>query len=146
MLAEDVTARLEATVPDLAGRIEGAVSLAQLIKSGALPPVTPAAHVLLMGSRGGAPSACTGLFVQPVECLVGVVLTVRSYDRTGQGAVDPVEALAADVIDALAGWSPDEHAASPFRLVRSGVVSMEGGAVVFQIEFALSTHLRIIPT
>ena len=145
MLADDVRARLEDRVPDLAGRIEGAASLAALIKANALPPVTPAAHVVMMGSRGGQPSRATGLFLQPVECMVGVILTVRSYDRVGERAAEPAEALGEQIVQALAGWTPDEDAAEPFRLLRSGVVSMEGGAVVFQIDFAISTQLRISP-
>ncbi len=49
-----VIARLEASVADLVGRIEGAAELADLMQNNRLPQVTPAAHVIPMGCVGGS--------------------------------------------------------------------------------------------
>lgn len=140
----DIIERLILRVPDLGGRVEGAAQFAALMKSNALPQVTPAAHVLPLGLQGGQAQAATALFTQAVEEMVGVVLTLRSHDQTGARALEAVDVLIRDIVAALLGWGPDD-AIGVFRLVRSGLVSMSAGTLVYQIDFAISDQLRIIP-
>lgn len=143
-MLQEVIARLEASVPALVGRTEGAMQFADLMKRNALPQATPAAFVLPLGLIGGAADAATGAFTQMVDQAVGVVLVIRSFDRTGARAADPLEALIADVLAALLGWGPDT-AVGVLRLARGGIISMASGAVVYQLDFALADQLRVIP-
>lgn len=142
MLVRPVMDRLDGAVPDLSGRIEGAASLTALVKANALPPVTPAAHVVPLGLRGHEPAAVSGLYRQVVDESVSVLLTVRSYDRVGDAGLDPVDALVPQIIAALCGWQAD-GTLGPLRLVRGGVASLTAGALVYQLDFSAPTQLRI---
>lgn len=137
-----VITRLGDQVTDLAGRIQGAAEFSAIMKSNALPQVTPAAFVLPLGLQGGKADAATGEFTQSLDRMVGVVLVLRNTDRVGSKAVDPLDALVSGVIDAIAGWDPD-NAIGVFRLVRGSIVSMAAGTIVFQLDFALPDQLRI---
>lgn len=142
MLVRDIIARLEKRVPDLSGRIEGAAAFAALLKQGALPQQTPAAHVVPAGLRGGAVSAVTGLTRQAVTETFSVVLTIRSHDRVGDGALEPLDALLPAIIAAIVGWQPPD-AIDVFALTRGAVVSMSAGTLVYQLDFSLPMQLRI---
>ena len=143
-MISDVIARLDTYVPDLSGRIEGAAQFAALMKSNALPQVTPAAHVLPLGLQGGQADASAGEFTQIYQEVIGVVLTLRSNERTGAKALPPLDQLIMEVISAIAGWGPDS-AIGVFRLVRGSILSMSAGTIVYQLDFSLSDQLRIIP-
>lgn len=136
--------RLAQTVPALAGRIEGAAAFADLMRQNALPQVTPAAFVIPLGLQGGGSEVMTGLYRQDVEEIVGVLLVLRSFSRTGDKALPELDLLIAAVLQAVAGQAPAE-ALGVIRLLRGSLVSMEGGTIVYQIEFALSDQLRITP-
>lgn len=136
--------RLAQTVPALAGRIEGAAAFADLMRQNALPQVTPAAFVIPLGLQGGGSEVMTGLYRQDVEEIVGVLLVLRSFSRTGDKALPELDLLIDAVLQAVAGQAPAE-ALGVIRLLRGSLVSMEGGTIVYQIEFALSDQLRITP-
>ncbi|WPY94678.1 hypothetical protein T8T21_00705 [Limimaricola variabilis] len=140
-LIPDIIARLKTGVPALRS-VEGASSLAAILKSKALPEVTPAAHVVPLGLRGGQVSAAAGAFVQGIDEMVGVVLTLRTYSRTGARAVPEIDELVDAVIRALAGWGPEE-AIGQLRLARGNLLSMETGTILYQVDFALSDQVRI---
>tara|TARA_R110002094_G_scaffold160396_6_gene145794 strand:- start:2824 stop:3255 length:432 start_codon:yes stop_codon:yes gene_type:complete len=142
-MIDDVIARLEASVPDLAYRVEGAANFAALMKSNALPQHGTAAHVLPLGLRGGNADASTGAFTQMVEEVVGIVLTVRTFSQTGDKALIELKPLIDAVVNAIAGWGP-EDAMGVFRLVRGSLVTMAAGTMVYQIDFSISDQLRIL--
>lgn len=136
--------RLTAFVPELTGRVEGAAAFAELQRQNALPQVTPAAFVIPLGLQGGAADAVAGLFRQEVQEIVGVMLTLRSFSRTGEQALPELDALVAKVVAAVAGYAPADAVGS-FRLLRGALVSMSAGTIVYQLEFSLSDQLRIAP-
>src|SRR5258707_688737 len=103
----DVVTRLNAQVPALAGRIEGAAQLAALVKEGALPNVTPAAFVLPLGLQGNPGDAVTGMFRQMIGDTIAVVLVISvAGDVTGAASQPEVDMLRDAVIAAVAGWAP----------------------------------------
>lgn len=139
-----VIARIVAGVPDLAGRVEAAADLAALMAANGLPQHQVAAHVLPLGLQGGAANAATGSFTQSVEEVVAVLLTFQTASRTGSRALERLREIIQAVIAAVAGWGPDE-AAGVFRLLRGGLLRFSGGTLVYQIDFAITDQLRIIP-
>lgn len=144
-LGGDVTTRLLAKVPDLGNRIGTAAQLADAMAKNRLPQVTPAAFVIPLGLRGGQSNAATGLFRQGLDRLVGVVLVIRSAgDLLGEKASEELEPLIEKTIEAIAGWEPGS-AIGVFRLGQGQLVSMNGGAVTYQLDFILDDQLRITP-
>lgn len=141
-LVAEVMARIGTQVPDLAGRVDGAIAFADLMRRNALPQQTPAAHVLPLGLQGGGAEVVTGLFRQDVAEVVGVLLTLRSFTQTGSGALPELGQLIRAVIDAIAGWGPDA-AIGVFRLRQGHLVNMSAGTIVYQLEFSISDQLRI---
>lgn len=141
-MIEAVISRLEERVPDLAGRTAGATELADLMKRNALPQQTPAAYVLPLGLTGGRESAAAGMYVQEISEAVGVVLTIRSHDRTGQKALATARTLIMAISSALAGWAPDDQT-GVFRLRQGRIVDMSAGTFVYQIDFSITDQLRI---
>lgn len=135
--------RLKTQVPEFSGRIEGAGEFAALMRQNALPQVTPAAHVLPLGLRGGQGQAAAGAFRQEVEEVVAVLITLRAHSRTGAEALPDLDALIRKVITAIAGWGPDD-AIGVFRLSRGQLVSMSAGTMLYQLDFALTDQLRIL--
>lgn len=145
MLIEDLIQRLKERVPDLSSRVEGALNLADLMAQNGLPQVTPAANVLSVGLQGGQPDAASGLFRQSFDEVFGVILTFRNNTPTGKKAFERVEEIKRAVIEAVAGWSP-EDAFGVFRLTRGTVINFSAGTLVYQIDFAIGDQLRIVPS
>ncbi len=139
----DIIARLNAAVPGLQGRIQGAGEFSALMKSNALPQVTPAAFVVPTGLMGSAGDAITGAFTQPIERMFGVIVVLRAADRTGARAIDPLDTLIDETLAAIVGWAPG-NAVGVFRLVRGNLVSLSAGTIVYQLDFALPDQLRIL--
>ncbi len=143
-MLDELIARISSRVPDLAGRTSAAADLAALMAANALPPAPVAAFVLPLALQGGHPAAATGLFVQEVEEVVAVLLVFRTAGSTGERALPRLREVIAGVAAALAGWAPDE-VPGVFRLVRGGMVRMSEGALVYQLDFAITDQLRITP-
>lgn len=142
MLA-DLQARIEARIPVLAGRIKGAADLAELSRAGAWPAASPAAHLVPLGLQGrGGAAAASGAFTQMVRELVGVVLTLRTFDRTAGDELPELEELIRQVLDAVAGWGPDD-AVGVFELARGSLLHNRDGRLVYQLDFAIDDQLRI---
>jgi hypothetical protein len=135
--------RLEAQVPTLAGRVNGAADFADLMKRNALPKATPAAHVIPLGLAGGAADASTGAFTQMFTETIGVMLTVRSYDRTGEKALGTIDTLIRSIVDAVAGWGPNDEI-GVFQLSCGNLVNMSAGTIVYQLDFSITDQLRIL--
>jgi hypothetical protein len=131
------------TLPVLTRHVHGAATLGELTKRGALVQSGAAAFVLPLGFRGGAADAATGLYRQPIERLVGVVLAIRNVgDATGDKAWIELEPLIWDVIQLLAGWGPDE-VFGVFTLARGELISIDAGTITYQLDFAIEDQLRI---
>jgi hypothetical protein len=144
-----VISRLKDMVPDLRS-VEGAVELAALMASKPQAGAGIVAHVIATGLRGSAADASAGAFVQEVEEIVAVILTISAPgDRKGAKAGDQLGAIVACVILALAGWAPDStwepegETVGVFRLARAAVQRMEPGLIVYAVEFAITDQLRI---
>lgn len=145
MLADHVIARLKAQVPALASRVEGAADLAAVMRTGGMPQVTPAAHVVPAGLTGGKTAPLTGMFRQQVGRLISVVLYFRSRDRRSSRGLDGVGGVIDDIVGAIVGWSPDPTSAGLFELRGCRLVSAAADALVYLIDFVLPDELRITP-
>ena len=75
-----------------------------------------------------------------------MVLVVRvAGDPLRAKAVASLVPLARATINAVAGWAPDD-AIGVFRLVQAELIGASGGALIFEIDFALDDQLRITTT
>jgi hypothetical protein len=144
-MLEAAATRIATRVPALAGRVRDAADFAALMRSNSLRDASFAAYVLPQGLRGGPVTAATGAFVQAVDAALAVVLVAPSADPRGARAFPGLAAARDAVIDALAGWRPPE-ASGPLRLVRGELITVGAGVLVYQIDLAAPTHLRIDPT
>jgi len=137
-------ARIEARVPALAGRVRGAAEFSALVASNDISAVRAGAYVLAMSLTGGAARAATGAFVQDVEEGLTVLLTQRAEEPTGGTGRDWIVTQRDALIAALAGWVP---AGSPgaMRLRRGQMLNVARGLLVYQLDFAVPTQLRIDP-
>lgn len=142
-LVADIKARIEAGVPALAGRLEEVADLAALIAAGVLPQRSPAGYVIPLGFNGREPADAAGLFIQSLDETVGVVLVVEAAgDPKAKRALATVDALDIAVRNAVCGYVP-AGAIGEFRAVRGRLVSVTAGTVIYQIDFAIQTQLRI---
>ncbi len=141
-MIEAVIAQLKAEVPFLQGRVEGALDLANLINTRKLSPYGTIAHVIPLTLRGGAPDAATGIFRQSFDKSISVLISIRTNDRNGKKALADLDPNLRAIIDAIAGWAPNDEV-GVFRLVSGRVVSMTHGAFIYQIDFAIQDQLRI---
>lgn len=144
MIAQ-IIARLKERAPGLSSRVEGAAAFSAMVQRGQLPQVTPAAHVIPVGLAGGAVGSAANAFTQMTVESIGVVLTLRSNDQSGGRGVEPIDALKNEVIAALVGWAPSDDTVGIFRLAAGRTLSVQGGAIVYQLDFAIEDQLRIIP-
>jgi len=144
-LIVDVKERLEIEVQDLAGKLDYVAELAALTNAGAPPQREVSAFVIPLGldDRGGSGASAAGLHTQIVGETVGVILCIKALgDAKARRALPTIDALTDAVIDALAGWGP-EDAVGVLMFVRGRLVSVTSGLVVYQLEFALTDQLRI---
>jgi hypothetical protein len=140
---DHVRARIEAQLPALAGNLGNAGDFAQLIERNQLPQYRHGGFVLPGRLAGGAARAMAGMFVQDLDETVSVVLVTRVQgDPSGGKALDEITPLVRAVIEAVCGWGPDD-APGVFTLVSGELVGSQGGALIFQLDFALSDQLRI---
>ena len=96
-----------------------------------------------LGFDGGRADAVTGMFRQDLTEVIGVVLIVQALgDPKALRAQATVDTLKIDIVNAVAGWRP-EDAIGVFEARRGRLVSVTEGAVIYQIEFGLNTQLRI---
>ncbi|MBL4751459.1 MAG: hypothetical protein JKX71_12915 [Amylibacter sp.] len=142
-MIDAITARLKAQVSVLEERVEGAASFANLMKSKALPTVTPAAHVIPLGLQGGAATSASGAFTQMFAETIGVILTFRTYGRTGEKALEDIGTVIRAVIEAICGWGPNDEI-GVFQLSRGNLVNMSAGTIVYQLDFSITDQLRIL--
>lgn len=152
MLADQVQARLEVMVGDLAGRWQTAADLGELVRTGQLPQAPVAGYVVPSGLRAtsGGESAA-GAFTQALEEVVAVVLVLRTAgDARGGKSLVRLTPLIMAVVVGLCGWMPNDSGdedllpIGDFRLSRGQLVSMNSGTLIYQLEFVAPLQLRIM--
>lgn len=142
---EDIITRLKERVDGLGGRVWGAAEFGTLTATGQLPQVTPAAHVLPTAGKGGSTSPRTGAYVQSIDRLYSVILTVKSGDASGARALTKIGELIDAIIVALAGW--DWGGRVGVMVFRGwSQVRASSGVFAYDISFSITDQLRIIPT
>lgn len=143
MLVEAVTDRLVEAIPELSGRISGALQLARLRQQNALPQVTPAAFVIPGTIEGGDVTSAAGAFIQSFREMIAVVLVVRTNDSpTAVRSGDALHPLIWAAITALVGRRL-EGAVGQMVLRQAFLVSLADGAAVYQIEFSQLNQMRL---
>ena len=143
MLLDEVKTRLALTMPDLAGRIEGAAEMAQMMAQGSLPTETPFAFVIPLALDGAQVIDATGVHMQATTETIGVVLIVEyAGDPSGAQALPDLVTLRDGVIQALAGWQP-QGAIDCFQLRRARLLDLKAATVFYQIDFSIPGILRV---
>ena len=143
-----VKARL-ADVAGIAGRIQPAATLSELIARGLGPQGGDSAFILPLGIRGGPEEAMAGLFKQDIAETLGVVLMIRAVgDASGAKSADRLVPIRNAVISRIVGWSPPSEwlageTVGCFRLSRGELISLSSSLLIYQIDFALTDQLRI---
>ena len=140
-MIDAVTARLNDQVADLRGKAETVAHLADLMRSGRLPE-NASAIVVPLGFKGGKPGSATGVFIQDLNEVIGVLLITSAHDKAGQKALKRIDPLIRDVVSTLAGWAP-EDVTGVFQVERGKLLSLHQGRMVFQIDFSITDQLRI---
>lgn len=153
MLVDAVTARIEA-IAGLAGCVEGALSLSEMLARKTLPQRRLTAFVIPSGLNGRAAQSSENAFLQEVDETIAVVLMLRTAnDATGSRAMPGLDTLVWEVIYRLAGWSPE---ASPdeetsgnepigvLELRRGRALNLSAGTVFYQLDFALQQQVRVV--
>lgn len=141
-MIEEVIIRLDAQVPDLSGKVDGAAAFSAMMKGGRGPHNMPAAFVLPLGLQGGRAEASSGFFTQLYAESVAVVLFLQATDPQAKRALDRLPSLIREVIRAIAGWAPADTA-GVFGLSRGALVGVQGGRLAYQIDFSIQDQLRI---
>lgn len=144
MLAE-VEARLEATVPEFAGRVQTALDFAKVQASGVAPSGGVTVYVLPASTQGIATSASglsAGLFRQAITRGVAVVTVLQSTDPLGARALDRIEGVLEDLKAAICGWAPEETT-GVFELGREQMAPTQKGLLAYVTEFRIADQLRI---
>lgn len=123
--------------------VDEAADLSALIGEGQLPQQSPAAFVLPLGFNGGDPDVVTGIYRQPFNPVVAVVLVIQAPgDVKARKALATIDQLEQDLCAKICGWAPAD-AIGVFRALRGRLVSVANGLVIYQLEFALQDQLRI---
>jgi len=142
---DEVRARIEAQVPDLAGQLGNAGQFSQLIDNNRLPQRAKGGFVLPGSLSGGQVTSATGLFVQNFNETVMVVLFARvAGDPLGESGLDEISPLVRAVIEGVVGWGPDD-APGVFALSQAELVGSKDGALIYEIHFTLHDQMRVTP-
>ena len=136
--------RLEAQVPDLAGKVKTAADFAELLKSNRAPSWPVAAFVVPNGISGRPADVASGYFSQPIVRGVSVSLWLKATDPRAHHAIGRVGALLDEIVAALCGWAPGDEP-GVFELARATVVPSDKGLLLYQIDFTIQDELRITP-
>lgn len=137
--------RLKDRVPDLGNRVAGAAEFAALAATGKRPQVMPAAHVVPTGIVGKPMQPQIGMYIQKVERLFSIILSVRAADASAARSLTPAADMIEAIIQALAGWGLGERI-GVMIFQRSTLVDAGQGALTYELSFSLSDQLRITPS
>lgn len=140
MLVDAVIDRLRET--RAVDRVDDAIALNALLTRAQLPAAGVSAFVVPGQIRGGSAQTGSGYHTQLVDETVTVFLALRDESGAGSRGKDRLTALLDAVIPSVAGWQAP-GAVDTFRLVLGRIVSFEKGVILYQIDFATQTLLRI---
>lgn len=141
-MLEAVQTRIEAQIPDLAGRVHDAADFTEMLKRGGAPTALPAAYVMPAAMIGRQPGGVTGLFIQEITESVSIVLVFGNTDPRASRAFKNLRPFIADVIAAIAGWTPGATV-GVFQLARGAVLGVGEGRLSYQLDFSINDQLRI---
>lgn len=142
-LEQLVADRIKDLVPALAGRVEDIAALAALIAADALPQHDVFAFVCPLGFDDKGGRSATGFHTQMIEDAIGVVLGIKARgDAKAKKALPTISELKKAVIEAVAGWGPDDSV-NVFFVRRGRLLSADKGLVLYQVDFSLTDQLRI---
>lgn len=141
-MIDNVVTRLSAQAPSLNGRVQMALDLTELLRSGRAVEASTA-YVAPLGLQARSPATGATAFVQSFVEVVGVLLIVTSHDRTGARALDQVRPMIFEVINALAGWEPGGKL-GVFALRGARLLSIAGGRMAYQVDFTIEDEVRIL--
>ena len=143
LIVNTVADRLKAEVPAF-GAVELVADLAVLVKENALPQQDVSAFVVDLGFDDRDRFSASGIYTQMIATTIGVIVCVKSYgDAAGASKLPMLDQLVKAVINALAGWAPDD-VVGVFELRRGRLQSIMSGLMIYQVEFALTDQLRIV--
>lgn len=142
-MIDAVIARLESQIPELEHRVQGAGHMAELARSGGLPQVTPAAHVVPLGIRPSPANGGSGSYTQEIAEMIGVILTIRDHSAEAKRVLADLRGFIFRIIEAIAGWVPP-GGVSNFTFARAELAGSSKGTFIYQIDFAISDQLRIL--
>lgn len=138
-LAAAVIARLKDQLPDLHGRVAGAVDFLDLVTRGTLPERTPAAFVVVQADAGDTPQLTTaGYSYRLTQEFTVVVIERYAGDQTGDKARALLVPWRAALRTALLGWTPpaEKYEAVGYRTGRTFPLSGSAStAVADQVGF-----------
>lgn len=137
--------RLKDRVPDLGQRVAGAAEFAALAATGSRPQVMPAAHVVPTGIVGKPMQPQLGMYIQKVERLFSIILSLRAADASAARSLTPAADMIEVIIEALAGWELGGRI-GVMIFQRSTLVDAGKGALTYELSFSLSDQLRITPS
>lgn len=140
-MIEAVKTRLIDQVPELKRRVEGALSLVDMVRNGTFPQGARAV-VVPNGMRSKKPTSATGMFTQPTVQTLSVVLLLNAQNATDRALIDKADVLIDAVISTLAGWVPGGKG-HPIALVSGDTLSLADGRFVYELKFSIETQLRI---
>lgn len=143
-LVDLVAQRIASQVAAL-GAVEFIAELAALMEEGALPQRDVTAYVVPLGfdDRGDG-SDTINAHIQMLADSIGVVLCVKARgDVKASKALPKIDELANAVVDAVAGWAPNDEV-GVFRVQRGRLVPGGRGIIVYQIDFEIVDQLRIV--
>lgn len=136
--------KLGTDVAALKGGIQYAADLAALVAAGQMPQRDAAAFIVPLGFDGRGGESATGVHTQILSHAVGVIIVVKARgDASGRKALPAIDDIKDAVIASLAGWAPDD-VASVLVVARGRLVSLEGGVVLYQLDFNVLDQLRIM--
>lgn len=139
MDTSEFISRLKGRVDGLGGRVYPAADLARLTAQQGAPATTPCAYVVPTGGAGGQHSGQVGFFVQPVDRMYSVLLVVRT-DAPGIRALERIDNLIDDIIDAIAGWDPG--LVGVFTLRRYQLIRQFPDALSWEITFSITDRIK----
>ncbi len=145
MQISDVTARIEARVPQLSGRIKDASAFQSMLQTKSQLSASGGGFVMPWGLSGGRVDAMSGAFLQNIAMVIAVVLVTPDANPMSGRAGGTIDARMRAVIEALCGWTPPD-APGPFALLRGAMIDLGAGVLAFQLEFSIADFLRINPT
>lgn len=141
-MLDEVKARLEARMPSLSGRIDGAAEFDRLVASKQAPAAPMSAFLVPTGLQGREADVAAGIYRQAVRESLAVILVFRTHSATGDRALNDMRTHIMDVIAALCGWAPTGQPGC-FQLTRAALLTFQRGTAFYQVDLTINDHLRI---